>query len=126
MRLHGRLPAGCRQAAGIAIGIAAGTSGWAEAPGDVSHRRCTRWRGRRRGVGRAVCPQAAAMRLGLRLRLRLGLRLEPAVGRKPPAMFRTEGARAGEGVGRAVCPQAAAMRLTWRLGLRLAETVHGT
>jgi len=38
-----------------------------------------------------------------------------AVGRKPPAVVRTGGARAGKGVGRAfagsVCPQAAARRL---------------
>jgi len=38
-------------------------SGWAGAPGCVSHRRCTRWRVRCWGVDRAVCPQAAAMRL---------------------------------------------------------------
>ena len=41
-----------------------------------------------------------------------------AAGRKPPAMFRTEGARPGEVVGNAfagvVCPQAAAMRLEVR------------
>jgi len=47
--------------------------------------------------------------------MRLTLRLEPAVGRKPPAMFRTEGARAGENVCRGLCPQAAAMRLRLRL-----------
>ena len=38
-------------------------SGWAEAPGCVLHRRCARWRGRWRGGGRGLCPQAAAMRL---------------------------------------------------------------
>ncbi|MFM7038816.1 MAG: hypothetical protein ACKO2L_13965, partial [Planctomycetaceae bacterium] len=37
-----------------------------------------------------------------------------AAGRKPPAMFRTEGARAGAVAGRAVRPQAAAMRLRFR------------
>jgi len=40
---------------------------------------------------RAFCPQAAAMRLTW-----------PAVGRKPPATFRTEGARAGNGIARAL------------------------
>jgi len=35
-RWQGRLPAGCRHAAGIAVGIAAVISGWAEAPGCVS------------------------------------------------------------------------------------------
>jgi len=85
-RWQGPLPAGCRHAADIAFG----TSGWAEAPGVVLHRRCARWRERWQNVCRGLCPQAAAMRLTLRL--------EPAVGRKPPALFCTEGARAGEGV----------------------------
>jgi len=89
-RLQGRLPAGCRHAAHA-------SSGWAEAPGCVPHRRCARWRGRWWVVCRAVCPQAAAMRL-----------MHRAVGRKPPAVFRTEGARAGEGIGAALagafCP----------------------
>ena len=49
------LPAGCRHAADKRL------SGWAEAPGCGLHRRCARWRGRWWGIGRAVCPQAAAM-----------------------------------------------------------------
>jgi len=79
-------------------------SGWAEAPGCVSHRRCARWRGRWRVVCRAVCPQAAAMRLKLR-----------AVGRKPPAVFLHRRCALWRGVtwtlAEAFCPQAAAMRL---------------
>ena len=49
-------------AVGMRLEPAVGTSGWAEAPGCVSHRRCARWRGRWWDVGRTVCPQAAAMR----------------------------------------------------------------
>jgi len=38
------------------------------------------------------------------------------LGGSPMAVFRTEGALAGEGVGTAGCPQAAAMRLEGRSG----------
>ena len=41
LRSQGRLPADCRPAADYA-------SGWAEAPGCGSHRRCVHWRGRLR------------------------------------------------------------------------------
>jgi len=63
----------------------------------------------------------------MRLEMRFGLRWEPAVVRKPSAVFCTEGARAGKCVGGAlagaVCPQAAAMRLGLRFGLRWESVV---
>jgi len=51
-----RLPPCGWDCVGIAAGIALGTSGRAEAPGDVSHRRCTRWRVRWRGVCSVLLP----------------------------------------------------------------------
>jgi len=98
------------------LGLRLETSGWAEAPGDVSHRRCARWRVR----WWSVCRGRFARRLPLRgwdcvWDCGWDCVWKPAVGRKPPAMFRTEGARAVECVvgvfAVSFCPQAAAMRL---------------
>jgi len=86
VRLQAPSPAGCRHAADCGC-----NSGRAEAPGDVSHRRCARWQGHWPFVCRPLRPQAAAMRL-----IAVVTAVVIAVGRKPPAMFRTEGARAGK------------------------------
>jgi len=79
-------PAGCRHAAEFA-------SGWAEAPGYVPHRRCPPWRGRWQRVCRGRLPAGC--------RHAAGSAAVIAAGRKPPAMFRTEGARPGEVAGNA-------------------------
>gem|GEM_PF-5112085 len=78
-------------------------SGWAEAPGNVSHQRCARRPRPTQRACRAVCSQAAAMRLRLS-----GWAEAPGnvshqrCARRP---------RPTQRACRAVCPQAAAMRL---------------
>jgi len=107
----------CPQAAAMRLGLRLRlrcNSGWAEAPGCVSHRRCARWW----GVGGALAGPFARRLPPCGWYCGCDCGCNSGWAEAPGCVLHRRCAR-WWGVGGAVCPQAAAMRLGLRLGLRV-------